>query len=371
MYTIREAAARTGVSASLIRAWERRYGVVRPTRTTAGYRLYDDATIRVLLAMRSLIDSGWTASEAARAIDAQEVAVDEIAGRPAVAGAAATPMERRRSTLIARFVAAAESASPADTESVLDEIHGSGSFEAVVDDLVLPAAAALGDAWAAGRLSVAAEHAASAAVARRLAAVFQAASIPGPTLVVVGLAPGARHELGALAFAAALRRRAVGVMYLGPDVTVEGWVDALTRTRARAAVIGAVTTAEAASAAPVIEALRSQALPMIAVGGAAATSEAVQGPGSRAHGSARSGPNAGRRGTRPRSPPRAGGAGLRRGPSPTGGRRHVPGPGRDRRGLGRCAHRTRARAAVIGAVTTAEAASAAPVIEAIRSQALP
>ncbi len=276
MYTVKEAAARTGVGASLIRAWERRYGVVRPSRTEAGYRLYDDATIRVLLAMRSLIASGWTASEAARAINAQEVAVDEIAGRPAAAGTAATPEERRRASLIARFVAAAETPSPADTESALDEILASGSFEAVVDDLVLPAAAALGDAWAAGRLSVAAEHAASAAVARRLATVFQAARMPGTTLVVVGLGPGARHELGALAFAAALRRRAVGVMYLGPDVTVNGWVDALTRTRARAAVIGAVTTAEAESAAPVIEALRSQTVPMIAVGGAAATSETVQ-----------------------------------------------------------------------------------------------
>ena len=42
MYTIKEAAARSGVGAPLIRAWERRYGVVNPTRTRAGYRLYDD-----------------------------------------------------------------------------------------------------------------------------------------------------------------------------------------------------------------------------------------------------------------------------------------------------------------------------------------
>ena len=69
MYTIKEAAARSGVGAPLIRAWERRYGVVHPTRTEAGYRLYDDDTIAVLVAMRTLVGSGWTASEAARAID--------------------------------------------------------------------------------------------------------------------------------------------------------------------------------------------------------------------------------------------------------------------------------------------------------------
>ena len=106
----------------------------------------------------------------------------------------------------------------------------SGSFESVVDDLLLPAAAALGDAWASGRLSVGGEHAASAAMARRLGAAFQAAGAPGKVSVVVGLPPGSRHELGALAFAAALRRRGVGVLYLGPDVTVDGWIDAVTRT---------------------------------------------------------------------------------------------------------------------------------------------
>ncbi|MBE3074340.1 MAG: MerR family DNA-binding transcriptional regulator, partial [Actinobacteria bacterium] len=41
MYTIKEASARSGVGAPLIRAWERRYGVVTPTRTASGYRLYD------------------------------------------------------------------------------------------------------------------------------------------------------------------------------------------------------------------------------------------------------------------------------------------------------------------------------------------
>jgi DNA-binding transcriptional MerR regulator/methylmalonyl-CoA mutase cobalamin-binding subunit len=274
MYTIKEASARTGVGAPLIRAWERRYGVVRPTRTPSGYRLYDDASLRVLLAMRSLVETGWTASEAARAIASGEVVVDEIAGRlevaaPAPAQAAA---ESPRARLIARFIAAAEKASSRDTEAVLDEMLSAGSFEAVIDALVLPATAALGDSWAADRLSVAAEHAASAAVARRLAAAFQAAGAPGRTQAIVGLPPGARHELGALAFAVALRRRGVGVLYLGPDVPVDGWVDAVVRTRARAAVIGAVTADDLAAVPSVVEALGPRGLSMIGLGGAAATS---------------------------------------------------------------------------------------------------
>ena len=124
---------------------------------------------------------------------------------------------------------------------------------------------------------MAAEHAASAAVGRRLAAIYQAAGIPTRPSVVVGLPPGARHELGALAFAAALRRRGVGVLYLGPDVTVEGWVDVFARTRARAAVIGVVVPADREAAAAVVAALQRQAVPIIAVGGAAARTGASVG----------------------------------------------------------------------------------------------
>lgn len=274
MYTIKQASARTGLGAPLIRAWERRYGVIAPTRTASGYRLYDEAAIKTLQAMRALVDSGWTASEAARAIGAGEIAVDDIAVEPSTSGGVApTTAAAHRARLVDRFVAAAESTSPAETEAALDEILASGSFEAVVDDLLLPAAAALGDSWTAGRLSVAAEHAASAAIARRLAAAYQAGAIAGRPAAVVGLPPGSRHELGALAFAVALRRRGVGVLYLGPDVPVDAWVDVTRRTRARAAVIAVVTEADRAPATAVVEALHAEGVPIVAAGGVAATAD--------------------------------------------------------------------------------------------------
>ena len=123
MYTIKQASARTGLGAPLIRAWERRYGVIAPTRTASGYRLYDEQTIKVLLAMRALVDTGWTASEAARAIAAGEVAVDEVAvQRPVNGGPAPTTAAAHRARLIERFVVAAESTSPVETEGALDRL---------------------------------------------------------------------------------------------------------------------------------------------------------------------------------------------------------------------------------------------------------
>ena len=99
MYTIKEASARSGVGTPLIRAWERRYGVLQPARTPSGYRLYDDAAIRVLVAMRTLTETGWTASEAARAIIAGEIELDDLVPRGVPARGGRRPAPPRLATI--------------------------------------------------------------------------------------------------------------------------------------------------------------------------------------------------------------------------------------------------------------------------------
>ena len=148
-----------------------------------------------------------------------------------------------------------------------------GTFERVVDDHVIPSLHALGDAWAAGRVSVAGEHVASNAIQRRLAAWFQASG-PGREQgrpVLVGMPPGARHELGGLIFATAARRAGLPVVYLGADLPLDDWIAAVERTDARAVVIGAVMRADATAALTVGAGIRA-ARPgvLIAFGGAAA-----------------------------------------------------------------------------------------------------
>ena len=266
MYTIKQAAVRSGVSVPLLRAWERRYGIVVPARTASGYRLYDEAALARLQTMRRLVDEGWTPSSAAAAV------LEDRA--PAPPARTDDPIRPGTATdLVEGFVEAATRLDAVEVERVLDAMFADGTFETVVDRHVLPALVALGDAWAAGRLDVAAEHAASHAVLRRLSAAFQAAggATPPDGSVVVGLPPGARHELGALAFAVAARRSGLPVLYVGPDLPVADWVATVRRTRARAAVIGAVSVDDARAAAEVARALQA-AVPglVIALGGGAA-----------------------------------------------------------------------------------------------------
>lgn len=259
MYTIKQAAVRSGVSVPLLRAWERRYRIVEPARTAAGYRLYDDAALDRIRTMRRLVDAGWTPSTAAGAIlsgepidvpdDAPGVSLDGSDGRAAAVGA---------SELVDGFVEAAIAFDAERLELVLDRMFAVGTFESVADDLLLPALVALGVAWSDGRLGVAGEHAASHAALRRLGAAFQAAgraSSPDGA-ILVGMPPTVRHELGALAFGTAARRAGLPVLYLGPDLPVDDWVTAAHRTNARAAVIGVMTGADVRPAVEVAQALR-------------------------------------------------------------------------------------------------------------------
>ncbi|HZW02033.1 MAG TPA: MerR family transcriptional regulator [Candidatus Deferrimicrobium sp.] len=270
MYSIKQTSIRSGVSVPLIRAWERRYGVISPKRTPSGYRLYDDEAIATLVRVRELTENGWSASEASRAILAGEVGVLPIV-QAVPAPLNSRSARTRQADLTGRFLAAATEMDIAATGAVLDEIFAQGSFESIVDELLMPALASLGWAWTEGQLDIAAEHAASAAIHRRLSALYEAAAVIGDTSVVVGLPPEGRHELGALAFAVALRRLGVGVLYLGADVPVASWVHVIRQQRARVVVLAVVQDSEQLRALEVAEALRAAGhSPVFAVGGRSA-----------------------------------------------------------------------------------------------------
>ena len=257
MYTIKQAAARVGLSVDVLRAWERRYGIVEPRRTPAGYRLYDDDAIARLGSMRRLVEAGWSPATAAAALlDPAAMPPDASPARTVAAEATAAEavpdLTRGRET--GRFVAAAAALDQAGIAAALDDMFGGRSVERSLVDEIYPALRALGAAWSRGDVSVAGEHLASHAVLRRLASAYEAAAsgIDGPR-VVVGLPPGSRHELGVLGFATVARRAGLRVTYLGPDLPIDDWVAGT--DGAVAAVVGVPTPGDRSAAVEVVRAL--------------------------------------------------------------------------------------------------------------------
>jgi DNA-binding transcriptional MerR regulator len=243
VYTIKQASIRSGVSVPLLRQWERRYGIVTPARTRSGYRQYDEMAIARLRRMRVLVDDGWSPSAAAASLG--DPGTTDASILIAADSRPAPDVWSPNEDLVHEFVRAAAALDAPAMDAALDEMFVRGTFEQAAERYLLPALRAIGAAWANGQGDVAAEHAASAAVLHRLGAAYHAAgrSTKGRP-ILVGLPPGARHELGALAFSVAARRSGLPTLYLGADLPVQDWVDAVRHAAAVGAVIGVVTPAD-------------------------------------------------------------------------------------------------------------------------------
>src|SRR4249920_3579850 len=74
MLRIGELSRRVGVSDHVLRAWESRYGLLRPARSAGGFRLYSEADENRVRRMQAHLADGYSAAEAARAAVAEEQA---------------------------------------------------------------------------------------------------------------------------------------------------------------------------------------------------------------------------------------------------------------------------------------------------------
>ena len=63
LFPIREVSRLTGVNPVTLRAWERRYGLIQPTRTDSGHRLYSQANIDAVRSILSWLERGVAVSK--------------------------------------------------------------------------------------------------------------------------------------------------------------------------------------------------------------------------------------------------------------------------------------------------------------------
>jgi MerR family transcriptional regulator, light-induced transcriptional regulator len=230
LYRIGELSRRVGVSQDLLRAWERRYGLLRPVRTEKGYRLYTPADEGRVRRMQALLDEGLSAAEAARTVRIPEQ-------QSASTGSGAGP--DRADALTAAVVSMDEAAAQRELDAVFTEL----TVETALRDVVLPCLHRIGEGWACGELSVAQEHFASQVLRGRLLGLARGWGRGEGPRVVLACPPGERHDLALLAFGIVLARRGWAPTFLGGDAPVAAIDEAAARTGA-AGVVVAATLAE-------------------------------------------------------------------------------------------------------------------------------
>jgi DNA-binding transcriptional MerR regulator len=226
---IGELSRRTGVSPELLRAWEHRYGLLRPLRSEGGFRLYSLQDERRIAAMRSHLERGLSAAEAAR------LTIDE---EDAPAPAAETPaLERSAGDLRAALDALDEDAA----QSALDRLFSGFSVATVLEQVVLTYLRELGDRWERGEASVAQEHFASQVLRGRLLGLARGWDRGAGPRALLACMPAEQHDLGLISFGLGLREHGWRITFLGPDTPLGTLADTVTALQPDAVVVAATT----------------------------------------------------------------------------------------------------------------------------------
>jgi len=184
------AADALGVHYQTAYAWVRQ-GVLPARKVGRGYAV-SDGDVAALAARRRL------GQEPPRPIHVRDWAAQALGLYAAIAGGEETAARHR-----------------------LDRLAGGVSLIDLCEHVIAPALRRIGDDWAAGRISIAQEHRASAICERLIAAhARKPAGRPHGT-AVVATPPGERHSLPALMAAACLREDRWLVHHLASDLPVE------------------------------------------------------------------------------------------------------------------------------------------------------
>jgi DNA-binding transcriptional MerR regulator len=246
-------AQRTGVSPEVLRAWEQRYGLLQPSRSQGGFRLYSDDDERRVRLTIDLIAHGLSAAEAAR----QALEADVSTPRPADGVLVEELAGRLRGALDAMDAEVAH--------LVIDRLLATLSVTTVLGEVVLPYLRELGDRWVAGEVSVAQEHFASNLIRGRLLGLARGwAAGEGPN-VLLACPPGEGHDLALIVFGIEVARRGWRVTFLGAD-TPTATIEETARLLRPALVVLAVSDPERIREHT--EAIRSiAAIAPVAVGG--------------------------------------------------------------------------------------------------------
>jgi MerR family transcriptional regulator, light-induced transcriptional regulator len=221
---IGELSRRVGVSPALLRAWERRYGLLEPARTDGGLRLYAPEDERRVRDMQAGLRRGLSAAEAARAAMSGAGRVQEMGLSLAPLAVALDAMDAEEANLL------------------LDRLFATFMLETVLSEVILPYLHELGERWSRGEASVTQEHFASNLIRGRLMSLARNWGTGGGPLAVLGCAPGEQHDLPLVAFGLALRGRGWRIAFLGADTPADSMANAAGMLDPALVVVSAVTS---------------------------------------------------------------------------------------------------------------------------------
>lgn len=236
---------RTGLLADRIRAWERRYGAVEPARSATGRRLYSDADVYRLRLLRAAVDDGHSIGAVAHLDDRGLLELvaggapgaGESPGGKGLVGRAAS----RELDVHAVRERALDAVRRLDRRSLEEELTRTAarlSCAEMVERVLAPLMARVGELWRTGEMRPVQEHMASAVLRSFVGTLADRRRVSADApKVVVSTPVRQRHEMGAVVVAACAAGEGWQPIYLGPDVAAEEIAAAARGSGARAVAL--------------------------------------------------------------------------------------------------------------------------------------
>lgn len=254
----------TGLSKDVIRVWERRFGLLKPTRGANRYRNYSDEDVLLLRYLKEQLDAGGSIGELSK------LGREELVVRARALAPRTTAVENMFGRLLQELVS---TLNPLDRVTFEKRLNGAVAvvpFDEALNGILLPLQEQVGQLWHDGHVSIAVEHYVTNQIQQKIfAAMNQLPVAEFGATVVVACPPGEEHDIAALAVAYQCRVRGCRVYYLGANVPVAALVKLCGEVKPDLTILSLPIVRSEEKVAELIQALVQDVSPLsdVAVGG--------------------------------------------------------------------------------------------------------
>jgi methanogenic corrinoid protein MtbC1 len=239
IYPIKVVVNKTGITAHVIRAWEKRYAAIEPGRTDTNRRLYCENDIYRLKLLAELTKAGHSIGTIAKLpTEDLEKLIDEIRGN---GRSILSDETRNMDSYLTGSLQAIEDLDEKRLEEILSRASVHLSQPELLQRVLVPMIKNIGDNWKNGSMRVYHEHLASSVIKTFLTNLRGAYKVEQNAPEIIIATPiGQMHELGALLVASAAASEGWKVTYLGSNLPAEEIAAAVQQNKPRALALSLV-----------------------------------------------------------------------------------------------------------------------------------
>ncbi|MBP0724231.1 MerR family transcriptional regulator [Bacillus sp. RG28] len=211
-YNIKAISTIVGIQPGTLRAWERRYNIIKPVRNDAGHRLYTEEHVHILKWLIQKVNEGFTIGQAVNLFEAKgEVnSLDE-------------PIQLSRTEgLINKIVTTLLRLDEIEAHKYVDEAFSLFTIEKVLYEVLLNVVKLIEDMSMNKQIRNSHEHFAFSFLKARIGMIYHNSPVNTSfpkTIVTCG--PGENHDVRLMILATFIRRRGFQVIYIGTSLDIE------------------------------------------------------------------------------------------------------------------------------------------------------